>query len=766
MSAGHGGQALLSHATAELVRADLPRAVTLRDLGEHRLKDLSEPQRLHDLVIDGLDCRFPPLKTLGHRPSNLPVAAHRLIGRERELAEITRGLGERETRLLTLTGPGGTGKTRLAIEAAAQLVETFDDGVFAVFLAAVRDPELVMTTIAQTLGLREQPGETIEATLSAYLESRTVLLVLDNLEQVVSAAPDVARILAAAPGASVLATSREPLNVSHERTYEVTPLPAPHEAEGMDAARALQHDAIVLFVERARATRADFSLTDENAGAVAAICSALEGLPLAIELAAARVRVFSPDAIRTRLDRSLALLTGGARDADERHQTLRATIAWSYDLLRDDEQRVFAGLAVFMDGCRPDAAAAVLDANDDALGDVFEGVASLVEKSLLRTRDDPDGEPRVWMLETVRQFAQDLLDDASSDRLHERHAEYYLALAQTAEGHLRGRDQAKWLEVVSRDLGNMRAALSWALADGASADRAALGLRLAGALGRFWYQRAQALEGSTWLERALALDPGDSPEAKANALHALGVLMDERGEGGRAVDLFDHSLALRRAEGDDRGVASSLTSLGVVTRNLGDSVRARRFLEESLELRRRLRDSAGVATTTCDLGIVAFDEGDLVTARALFEESLALDRELDDAGGAATNLNNLAHVALALDELDDASALLHEALTAFRELGDMDGVAEALEQVAAVLIRRGQHATAAGLAGAAAGLRTSLDIPLPTADQVPLERHLAPARAELGELEYAAAFAAGAATGIEAAVAQALEETRASKGAR
>ena len=235
MSAGHGGQVLLSEATAELVRDHLPRDVTLRDLGEHRLKDLSEPQRLQDLVIGGLDSRFPPLETLGRRPSNLPVAAHRLIGRERELSEITRGLGERETRLLTLTGPGGTGKTRLAMEAAAQLVETFDDGVFAVLLAAVRDPELVLPTIAQTLGLREQSGETIEATLSAYLASRRVLLVLDNLEQVVSAAPGVAAVLAAAPGVSIIATSREPLNISHERTYEVMPLPAPDDAEAMDA---------------------------------------------------------------------------------------------------------------------------------------------------------------------------------------------------------------------------------------------------------------------------------------------------------------------------------------------------------------------------------------------------------------------------------------------------------------------------------------------------------------------------------------------------
>ena len=434
------------------------------------------------------------------------------------------------------------------------------------------------------------------------------------------------------------------------------------------------------------------------------------------------MRVLSPDAIRTRLDRSLGLLTGGARDADERHQTLRAAIAWSYDLLPADEQRTFAGLAVFMDGCRPDAAAAVLDPNDDEPGVVFEAVTSLVEKSLLRKRDDPDGEPRVWMLETVRQFAQDLLDDASSDRLHQRHAEHYLALAQTAAKHLRGRDQATWLDVVSRDLGNMRAALSWTLAEDAPTERAAVGLRLTCALGRFWYQRAQTLEGSAWLERALALDPGGSPQTTASALHALGILLDERGEGDRAVARFEQSLGLRRAGGDDEGVASSLTSLGVAKRNLGDSAGARGLLEESLELRRRLHDSAGVATTTCDLGIVALDDGDPETARALFEESLALDRELGDAGGAATNLVNLAHVALALDEVDDASTLLHDALIAFRELGDSDGVAEVLEQVAVLLVKRRQPEQAARLAGAAAASRTSLDIPLPSADEERLER--------------------------------------------
>jgi predicted ATPase/class 3 adenylate cyclase len=528
MAAGHGGQVLVSEAT----RALLDDAIHLRDLGEHRLKDLSRPQRLYQLELDGLPSEFPPLKTLDNRPTNLPVQPNELIGRERELEEaaalLTNGL-----RVLTLTGTGGTGKTRLALQLAAEVVEAFPNGVFFVSLAPVRDWELVAPTIARTLGLREQAGETVVETLDGYLADKELLLVLDNFEQVLAAAPAVAGLSASSPGLKLLVTSRTPLRLSGERTYPVPPLELP--------------ESVRLFAERAHAAALEFDVTDENEDAVAEICSRLDGLPLAIELAAPRIRSLPPAALLRRLDRRLKLLTGGAQDLDERQRTLRATIEWSYELLPQAERELFAQLGVFVGGSRLDAAEALCD----SVGiDVLDGLHSLVEKSLLRQRPDADGEPRFWMLETIREYALELLDEAGAlADARQRHAELFLALSEHADVESRTGDQAAWFDQLDADNANLRAALDWVeeRRDGE------LMLRLSTALWGFWATRGQIAEGTRMLEEAIAL--AGSPPARA--LLGLCTLRILRGESEGLEDDIREAVRACEELGDDFSLAQA-----------------------------------------------------------------------------------------------------------------------------------------------------------------------------------------------------------------
>jgi len=540
MAVAHGGQVLLSEAT----RALLDDGTRLRDLGEHRLKDLSRPQRLYQLELDGLPSEFPPLQTLDNRPTNLPVQPNAFIGRERELAEAELLLLRDDLRLLTLTGTGGSGKTRLALQLAADVVEHFPDGVFFVSLAPVRDWELVPPTIARTLGLREQPGETYAETLTGYLRDKRMLLVLDNFEQVLVAAPAIAGLSATAPELRVLATSRTPLRLSGERTYSVPPLRLP--------------ESVSLFADRAHAATAEFEIADENAEAVAEICRRLDGLPLAIELAAPRVRTLPPQALLNRLDQRLKLLTGGAQDLDERQRTLRATIEWSYDLLLGEEKTLFARLACFVGGCRIDAADAICDP-DGSLGvDVLNGLGSLVEKSLLRQRPDPDGEPRFWMLETIREYALELLEaSGEADVLRELHASWYAGAAEQLDAELRTGDPAEVFEHVDADYANLRAALEF----GRDRGDGELMLRLATALWGFWITRGYVSGGMRALERALELS-GRRPARALVGLCALKVLSGRSGEDLRAA--AQEALEACEELGDDYSLAQAWNVVGRV----------------------------------------------------------------------------------------------------------------------------------------------------------------------------------------------------------
>ncbi len=469
MSAGYGGQVLLSQTTRDLVEHELPVGVRLRDLGEHRLKDLGHPMRLFQLVIADLPADFPPLKTLDAHPNNLPVQPTPLIGREQKVAAVAELLGSEDVRLVTFTGPGGVGKTRLGLQVAAELSDRFVDGVFFVNLAPIREPEFVLRAIAQTLDVKEtaEQGQGQAQPLhrlKAFLREKHILLVLDNFEQVTEAAVQVAELLAACPRLKVLVTSRIALHVRAEHEFSVPPLSVPNLKHLPDLVALSQYEAVALFIQRAQAVKPDFAVTSANAPAVAAICVRLDGLPLAIELAAARIKYFPAQTLLARLEQGLAVLSGGARDLPERQQTLRSTMAWSYDLLSPYERKLFRRLSVFVDGCTLDASEAICKAVDALEGDILEGLASLVDKSLLRQEEEAEGEPRFGMLQTLREFGLECLADAKEmEATRHAHALYYLRLAKETGPHLKGTAAARWLTRLEQEHENLRAALDWLL---------------------------------------------------------------------------------------------------------------------------------------------------------------------------------------------------------------------------------------------------------------------------------------------------------------
>jgi predicted ATPase/class 3 adenylate cyclase len=550
-AAGHGGQVLVSEST----RSVLDDRVLLRDLGEHRLKDLSGPQRLYQLEIDGLPAEFPPLNTLDNRPTNLPALTSTFIGRTRELAEVRSLLEREDLRLLTLTGTGGAGKTRLALQVAADVIERFPKGVFFVSLSPVREHEAVVPTIARTLGLREYPGETMQETLTEYVRDRELLLVLDNLEHVLGAAPAISALLESAPGLRVLATSRVPLHLSGERAYAVRPLTLPDPERPADLAELERSEAVRLFVDRAHSAAAEFTLTAENAEAVARICLRLDGLPLAIELAAPRARVLTPAALLRRLDRRLSLLTGGARDLDQRQQTLRATIEWSHDLLVEDEKALFARLGLFVGGCRLEAAELLCDPEGSLATEVLDGLGSLVDKSLVRRRTDSDGEPRFWMLDTIREYALEMLEASGElEDARRRLALWYAEEAERLDAESRTGDRPSGLSRLEDDYANLGAAIGFArdTRDGE------LMLRLVTALWGFWSTRGYVAEGRQAFEDAFEL----ADRRPARALLGLCTLRVLSGSSDGLLD--DAQEALRACEelGDDLSLAEAWNLVG------------------------------------------------------------------------------------------------------------------------------------------------------------------------------------------------------------
>jgi predicted ATPase/class 3 adenylate cyclase len=643
---GHGGQILVSQSTR--VIADVEG---LRDLGEHRLKDLSAPERIYQLG----EGDFPALKSLDR--TNLPIAATPLIGRRQELAEL-RSLLESGARLVTVTGAGGSGKTRLALQVAAELTHDVHDRVVFVPLAGVQEPDLVGPSIAQAVGVRELEE----------LGDMNALLLLDNFEHLLAAVDDVSSLLSDGPNLKLLVTSRVRLRISGEQEYALDPFTA--------------DEAVEFFLERARAVKRDLRFDP----AVTGICKRLDGLPLALELAASRVKVLDPSLLLERLARSLPVLTGGARDAPERQQTLRATIAWSYELLEEPLQGAFRRLAVF-------AGSFSIEAAEVVTGTDLDRIAALVDWSLLK----PLGEGRFLLLETIREYAGELFALSEEyTEVRERHLAFFLDLVERAEPELTGPDQARWYERLTLERDNVREALTYAC-ERLDGERA---LMLAGTIWRFWWNRGDIAEGSHWYERALAIGQDASPTARARGVFGMAHMIEARGDVEQARVRFGEAAALLRQIGETRWLILALTHLASAHHELGDEPRARAMNDEALELARESGDIRGAAIVRANIGGNLFLEGDDEAAAAVIRDALEGMRSVGDIFGVAACLGTLGWIALRSGDLGAASAELRESLQLSLSIGDAHSMAGTLVPAAAAVLALGDPGVAARLVGA------------------------------------------------------------------
>jgi len=742
----------------------------------------------------------------------LPAPLTPIIGREREEAAAVHLLSQEQVRLLTLTGPPGIGKTRLAVQVATTLREQFRDGVCFVSLAAVREADLALSAVARALGLRLAGSVPLLDQLRSHLRAKYLLLLLDNFEQVVTAAPLLAELLASCPTVKTLVTSRAPLHVRGEHVLSVPPLQLPA-LDSMPPAPALgRYSAIALFVQRARAIRPTFALTAENAADVVAICHCLDGIPLAIELAAARVRLLPLPALQARLEHRLSALTGGVSDLPERQQTLRSAIGWSYELLDAESQRMFRRLSVFVGGCTLEAAAALGEPPVESMGsphsmDILDTVETLVDQSLLVQEELPGAEARLTMLEMIREYGQEMLAvHGELAAIQRQHAEYFLAMAELAEPHLKGADQSVWLLRLEREHINLRTALAWAC----EAHETELGLRLAGALWWFWQLHGHLREGRQWLERLLEQDrltikvgetSGDAAgqvdrrALHARALEAVGNLASRQSDYPHALVRLEEGLALYRAQENRKGISDVLNVLGMMAEEQGEFDRAVALLEESLALRRALGAARGIGAVLNNLANVAYHRGEYARAVPLYEEAVGVFRRLEDRWAAAMTLNNLAESLHRVGDEQRAIALFGESLALFRQLGDKRGMGmalsnlgtmageraefpralvlfeeelyrgvgyhlgmiETIEELAYVCHKRGQCARAARLYGMAQAQRAAAGTPMPPNQRETNDQRGADLRAALG----AETFAALATVGQSLTVDQVLAELKA-----
>jgi predicted ATPase/class 3 adenylate cyclase len=709
-AAASGGQVLLSRACTELVEGSLPLGVSIRDMGDHRLKDLSRPERLHQLVIDGLRSDFPPIRSADPTLDNLPVQLTSFIGRERESTEIADLLVS--SRLLTLRGPGGTGKTRLAAEVAGRVGGRFADGVRFVPLAPVTDPALVPSAVGQALEILEagRGSEPVASRVADFLRQKEMLLVVDNFEQLIPAAGVLADLLRAAPRVRMLVTSRTVLGIAGEHVYRVPPLGLPDPSGPMSPDALAAFEAVSLFVQRAAAVRPGFAVTPENAPAIAEICIRLDGLPLAIELAASRVRILSPQAIVSRLGDRLRLLQHEGGDAPTRHRALRDTIDWSHELLEASERRLFARLAVFNGGGTLADIAAVVEGASEPLGvDVLDGLTSLTDKSLLSATEDEEGEPRFGMLRTIREFASERLTAGGEEpEIRDRHLDVFLALAEEAEPHLLEAQRRARLDRLEREIDNFRAALRWST----DASRVEHALRLGAALWRLWQMRGYLREARSQIERVLALDGVHRyPRQLARALEAAGGIAHWQGDSAAERSWYERAVAIARELGDRRMLANGLFNLSYAylpyDLATDDPSVPDGLLHEARSIFEELEDTVGVARTYEARAAQAFFRHEWVAAAALAREGATRLRPLGDTHYLGWSVDLIGYSALQLGDLETARASLREALALTGAPRDLSGIALVLDQLAALVLREGDLHGAMRLAGAASELSAS-----------------------------------------------------------
>jgi predicted ATPase/class 3 adenylate cyclase len=748
--ASHGGQVLISDATRALAEEALSADVSVRDLGRHRLKDIEQPERLHQLVIQGLEHDFPPIRTLDARLTNLPLERSSFVGRERAVREATALLDS--SRLLTLTGPGGIGKTRLAMKIAADQLGRFTHGVYQVDLSPITDPTLMTATIGAALMVREHPGRDMAASLAEHLRDREMLLVLDNVEQVVDAAATVRGLLDTAPGLTVLATSRVPLHLTGEQEYSVPPLGLPDRTDHADPERLAENEAVLLFIQRAANVRPGLRLTSDNAAAVAQIAVRLDGLPLAIELAASQAKLLDPRAILTRLTERLSLGMTGPNDMPDRQRTLRSTIAWSYDLLAPESKRLFARLGTFRGGWTLTSAELISGPGLDL--EVFDGLAILVDHSAVRPIEAGNGESRFAMLETIREYAVErLVSSGELDELQRRHAEYFRDLAEEAEPHLTRQDRVAWLARLEQEVDNLRAALDWAEATG----NVETGLRSAAAIWRFWQLRGRLSEGRDRLERLLAISSPTRDQVRARALGALGGIAYWQNDNPVTRASYEQAADIARAAGDPRLLATALSNLSFIPFMEHDEERAEAILREGLAAAEQSGDRLLVADLWTGMAFLEFSRSRHPSGLELRRRAIEVYREDGDGWKVAENLVGLALMSRSAGDVDAARVHLREALGLLSQAKDTISMSGALNGFALVAIDDGVPERAARLVGAAARIRDDVGGGIPPELFATWGDPAADARRALGDDAYEAARAAGYAMDSDSAVAFAAD---------